>query len=76
MENPDREAPSTRACLVGARTPEDVLSTLHRLADGDPDRLLSGPLTEFILNSNQARGDADPTAGAKLPGIVAPRCGR
>jgi hypothetical protein len=63
--------------LAGAETPEDVLSALYRLGNGDPDRLLSGPLTEFILNTNQARGDANPTAGAKLPGrVVAPHCGR
>ena len=62
--------------LANARNPEEVLEGLYRLANGDPNTLLSGPLTDFVLRTNAANGDANPTERGGLPGAVhGPECG-
>jgi hypothetical protein len=63
--------------LANARNPEEVLEGLYRLANGDPNVLLSGPLTDFVLRTNAANGDAQPSERGRLPGAVhAPDCAR
>lgn len=55
----------------------DVLEGLYRLADGDPNGLLAGPLTDFIMETNRANNGGKPTDRNRLPGAFgAPRCGR
>ncbi len=54
--------------LANMRTPEEVLEALYRLAKGDPNAFLAGPLTEFTLAVNHANGDTNPTARGRLPG--------
>ena len=56
--------------LANGRNPEEVLEGLYRLANGDPNTFLSGPLTDFMLRTNAANGDAQPTDRGRLPGAV------
>lgn len=51
-------------------TPERMIEGLRRLANGDPNHLLSGPLTDFILATNRAAGDRNPSERNRLPGTV------
>jgi hypothetical protein len=63
------------AVLANQDTPEGVLEGLYRLAGGDPDDFLTGPLTDFVIRTNQAHGDANPSARNRLPGEVhGPAC--
>lgn len=63
--------------LANARTPEEVLESLYRIGGGDPNTLLAGPLTEFVLANAYAAGEENPTERGRLPGdIREPRCGR
>jgi hypothetical protein len=61
--------------LANAQDPEGVLEGLYRLANGDPNEFLTGPMTEFVLHTNAAHGDTHPTERGKLPGTIGgPRC--
>jgi Flp pilus assembly pilin Flp len=61
--------------LANARSPEEVLEGLYRLANGNPNDFLTGPMTDFILRTNAANGDANPTPRGRLPGSVhGPAC--
>jgi hypothetical protein len=63
--------PPVVGLLANMRTPEEVLEALYRLADGDPNSLLTGPLTEFILATNDANGDIHQRSPrARLPGSL------
>jgi hypothetical protein len=63
--------------LANARTPEEVLEGLYRLGNGDPNTLLAGPLTDFVLRNAAANGDSGPNERSRLPGAVRePSCGR
>ena len=54
-----------------------MMAALFRLANGDPDGLLTGPLTDFILAVNDANGDIHQRSPRnRLPGtLVEPSCG-
>lgn len=55
------------AQLAVARDPEEVLSRLYRMANGSSHDFLTGPLTEFILRTNTANGDEQPSERSRLP---------
>jgi hypothetical protein len=63
------------AVLATKDTPEGVLEGLYRLANGDPNGFLTGPMTDFILRTNYAHGNQNPTERGRLPGEVhGPKC--
>lgn len=63
------------AVLANARTPEEALEGLYRLANGDPNEFLTGPVTDFVLRTNAAHGNANPARDGRLPGAVhGPKC--
>jgi hypothetical protein len=63
------------AVLANAQDPEGVLEGLYRLANGDANEFLTGPMTDFVLRTNAAYGHTNPSERGKLPGTVGgPRC--
>ena len=70
--------PPAVGLLANMRSPEEVLEALYRLANGRPNDLLAGPLTDFILAVNHANGDTNPTERGRLPGNLRgpSRCGK
>ena len=56
--------------LANAQDPEGVLEGLYRLAHGDSNEFLTGPMTRFVLDTNAAHGDANPAERGKLPGTL------
>ena len=63
------------AVLANAQDPEGVLEGLYRLAGGDPNEFLTGPMTDFVLRTNAAYGSTRPTERGKLPGSMSgPSC--
>jgi Flp pilus assembly pilin Flp len=69
--------PPVVGMLANMRTPDEMMAALFRLANGDPDGLLTGPLTDFILAVNDANGDIHQRSPRnRLPGtLVEPSCG-
>jgi hypothetical protein len=60
--------PPVVGLLANMRTPEEVLEALYRLAGGDPNGLLTGPLTDFTLAVNHSLGERNPSERNRLPG--------
>jgi hypothetical protein len=69
--------PPVVGLLANSRTPEEVLEALYRLAGGNANDLLRGPLTEFTLAVKAANGDQPAAERGSLPGnLGGPRgCG-
>ena len=61
--------------LANARNPDEVAEGLYRLAHGDANEFLTGPMTDFVLRTNAANGDPNPTERGRLPGSISgPEC--